>query len=109
MATEKKENTVKMKYVGVFKGAVKTVELPIPLISNSMKLEQKLEFTRTTTKGPAYCEVPYEWAGALIQLGGNFQLAEPLTPAQKAAVDAAHGECQDRMKKLALENELVEA
>jgi hypothetical protein len=109
MANEVKKETVKMKYVGHFKGNTKVVELPIPLVSNSMKQEEVLTFSRTTKNGIAYCEVPLRWAGALLSVGGNFQLAETLTPDLKGRLEVEKAENDERMRKFALENELVEA
>ena len=109
MAIETKKDTVKMKYVGHFKGNTKTVELPIPLVSNSMKQEETLTFARTTKTGAAYCEVPMRWVGALLAVGGNWQAAETLTPETKARIEIEKAENDERMRKFALENELVEA
>ena len=72
MANADEKQTIKMKYMGHFKGMTKTVNLPIPLISNSQKLEQELHFVRTVKNAPAYCEVPIEWAGSLLAVGGNW-------------------------------------
>jgi hypothetical protein len=102
--------TVKMKYVGHFRGSQKLVSLPIPLISNSQKLDHSLAFTRTSDKqGPAFCEVPIEWAGALMAVGGNWQVVDKLTPELTKAIDEAKSTCDERVKKFALENEMVEA
>jgi hypothetical protein len=109
MANEVKKETVKMKYVGHFKGNTKIVELPIPLVRNSMKQEEVLTFSRTTKAGVAYCEVPMRWVGALLSVGGNWQVAETLTPDLKSRIDIEQAENDERMRKFALENELVEA
>jgi hypothetical protein len=109
MANEVKKDTVKMKYVGHFKGTTKTVELPIPLVSNSMKQEEVLTFSRTSKNGAAYCEVPMRWVGALLAVGGNWQLAETVTPDLKSRIEVERAENDERMRKFALENELVEA
>ena len=103
------KTTVRMKFKGHFKGATKTVELPIPLISNSQKLDQVLTFTRTTTKGPAFCDVPMEWVGMLAAVGGNWRIDEKVTPELQAQIDAAREVCRAKMDTFALENELVEA
>lgn len=108
MATDKM--TVKMKFVGQFKGTTKKVELPIPLISNSQKLEETLKFTRTDKKqGPAFCDVPLDWVGALLAVGGNWRTVDPITPELALAIAEAKAATDARMAKLALENELVEA
>lgn len=109
MAANEPRGTVKMKYVGHFKGNEKIVELPIPLVSNSMKLEQVLTFTRKVKNGPGFCDVPIEWAGALLAVGGNFQSDEKITPDLKAVIDSAKLETDEKMRKQALENELVTA
>jgi hypothetical protein len=109
MANEVKKDTVKMKYVGHFKGTAKIVELPIPLVSNSMKQEEVLTFSRTSKNGAAYCDVPMRWAGALLALGGNWQAAETLTTDVKARIEIEKAENDERMRKFALENELVDA
>jgi hypothetical protein len=101
------KTSVKMKFVGHFKGAIKTVNLPIPLIANSQKLEQELTFVRTAKSGPAFCDVPMEWAGALLAVGGNFQAAEKITPQLQAAIEVAQEETDERMKKQAIENDLM--
>src|SRR6185295_17994154 len=105
----KPANTVRMKYTGIFKGPQKIVELPIPLISNSQKLDEHLKFTREGTKGPAFCDVPIKWAGALIAVGGRWQVAEPLTPEMLTKIAAAKEACDAEMRKFAEDNELVEA
>lgn len=99
--------TVKMKYMGHFKGLRKVVELPIPLLSNSQKLEETLVFTRTTNKGPAVADVPMEWAGALLHVGGNWQLNEKVSVERQAAIDAAYEATNGRMEQFALDNEMV--
>lgn len=113
MANERidsKPTTVKMKFVGHFRGVEKRVALPIPLISNSQKLDHELKFLRgSDTNGPAYCDVPIEWVGALIEVGGNWQVVDKLTPELAAMISSAHEICSERMKKFILENELVEA
>lgn len=114
MGVEKKSEdpklTVKMKFVGMFRGVSKTVELPIPLIANSEKLTQTLVFSRVSDRqGPAFCEVPLEWAGALLDVGGNWQVVEKLTPDLQRSIEEAHTLCKDRMQKFSRENELVEA
>lgn len=102
--------TVKMKFVGHFRGVEKRVALPIPLISNSQKLDKELQFTRTSDRnGPAYCDVPMEWVGALLEVGGNWQIVDKLTADLQAKIDAAHAINQVRMQKFILENEMVEA
>lgn len=106
---EKVRTTVKMKYVGIFKGTQKIVELPIPLVSNSQKLEENLKFIRGTQKGPAFCDVPLEWAGALLAVGGNWRMNETLTPALQGQIDAAHAANTAKMEQFALDNEMVEA
>ena len=103
MATEKVESkltSIKMKYVGHFRGTEKRVAL----------LDKELIFSRTSDRnGPAFCDVPMEWAGALIQVGGNWQVVDKLTPDAIAAIGTAHDLCEERMKKFILENELVDA
>jgi hypothetical protein len=100
------EQTVKMKYIGHFKGTQKRVSLPIPLISNSQKLEQELVFERESDKrGPAYCQVPMEWAGALLAVGGSWQAAEKITPELQQDIDRAKDTCDAKMRAFALENQ----
>ena len=101
------KNTVKMKFVGHFKGTERIVQLPIPLISNSMKLDESLTFKRTTKTGAAYCEVPLEWAGALLAVGGNWQMDEPMTDDLKHRIASEHDKTKTRMKKWAIENDVV--
>ena len=109
MASEPK-TTVQMKYVGHFKGTTKQVALPIPLISKSQQLESVLEFTRPSPKlGPAFCEVPMEWAGSLLEVGGNWQVVDKLTPELSRQIADAKEVCDAKMKKFILENEMVEA
>ena len=104
------KSTVRMKYTANFRGTEKQVQLPIPLISNSQKLESSLKFTRATdSHGPAFCEVPLEWVGTLVEVGGNFQLAEKLTPEMHVKVEAAREATVARMKVFADENQVVEA
>ena len=101
--------TVKMKYVANFKGTTKTVQLPIPLIANSQKLDQELRFTReANSKGPAFCDVPIEWAGAMIAVGGNFLVNDKITPELQAKIDAARKDTDAKMRIFAEENEAVE-
>jgi hypothetical protein len=113
MAEDKKSTspqTVKMKYTGHFRGSQKVVALPIPLISNSQKLDEQLVFTRTSDKqGPAFCDVRLEWVGALLEVGGNWQIVDKLTPDLARAIEDAKVACDERMKKFVLENEMVEA
>lgn len=105
-----KRTTVKMKYVGHFRGLEKIVHLPIPLISNSQKLDQVLSFQRKDTKqGPAFCEVPLEWVGALLLVGGNWQLDEKMTPELQAQIGDAKAACDLRMAAFVRDNELVDA
>jgi hypothetical protein len=67
-------------------------------------------FQRTNDKqGPAFCDVPMEWAGALLEVGGNWQMAEKLTPELTAQIQGAHGMNTARMQKFALDNEMVDA
>lgn len=107
----KASNTVRMKYIGHFRGLEKVVELPIPLISKSQKLDETLSFKRASDKqGPGFCDVPIEWAGALMDVGGNWQLVDALvSPERMAEIRSAQAVCTARMDKFALENELVEA
>lgn len=101
--------TVKMKFMGHFRGTEKRVMLPIPLIANSQKLDKELSFTRNSDRnGPAFCEVPMEWAGALLAVGGNWQINEKLTPELKMQIDAAKTDCDVKMETFARENEVVE-
>ena len=114
MAVEKAEKepktTVKMKFMGHFRGTRKTVALPIPLIANSQKLDKELVFERASERqGPAYCEVPIEWAGALIEVGGNWQVVDKLTPELQADIAKAKEACDAKMKTFALENQVVDA
>lgn len=103
-------HTVKMKYVGHFIGVEKVVQLPIPLIAKSQQLEERLAFKRTSERqGPGFCDVPMEWAGALMDVGGNWKVVEELTPELTAKIKAAQVVCAARMDKFALENELVDA
>lgn len=104
------KTTVKMKFTGMMKGNVKTVALPIPLVSNSQKLDQELTFTRAEkTHGPLCGEVPLKWAGALLAVGGNWKLNEELTPELTAKIEAARLACEKDMEAFARENEMVEA
>jgi len=101
--------TVKMQYRGHFKGTQKIVQLPIPLLSTSQKLEQTLVFERAATShGPAFCQVPLEWVGILLDVGGYWSVAEPLTADLTAKIASAKEATAARMKKFSLENELVE-
>lgn len=113
MADEKKateRTTVKMKYTGIMKGNSKLVELPIPLVSNSQKLDHPLTFTRPTgSRGPLTCDVPMKWAGALLAVGGNWKLNEDLTDELAAKIESARKACEKEMAAFALENEMVEA
>jgi hypothetical protein len=114
MAFEKKvdteKTTVRMQYRGHFKGSVKTVQLPIPLIANSQKIDQTLSFERAaTSRGPAFCDVPLEWAGTLLAVGGNWSAAEPLSPELLARIAAAKEVCDEKMRRFILENEMVDA
>lgn len=103
------KTTVKMKFMGHFRGTEKRVALPIPLIANSQKLDKELAFTRSSDRtGPAFCQVPLEWAGALLAVGGNWQLDEKLTPELKAHLDAAKAECDAKMEAFVRDNEMVE-
>ena len=102
--------SVKMKFTGIFKGTEKIVQLPIPLISNSQKLDTQLRFERPNgSHGPARCEVPLEWAGSLLEVGGNWQLDEKLTSELTAKIQAAKDETDAKMRLLADENQMVEA
>ena len=102
--------TVKMKFTGHFSGTQKIVQLPIPLIANSQKLDQTIVFSRQSNKqGPAFGEVPLEWAGALMDVGGNWQLVDKLTPELKVQIVAAQEENNERMRTFALENQAVDA
>lgn len=101
--------TVRMKYVGHFKGLHKIVELPIPLLSNSQKFEQTIVFLRPINTGPALADVPLEWVGALLNVGGNWQLNEKVTPEVQTQIDVAYQATISRMEKFALDNEMVEA
>jgi hypothetical protein len=117
MAVEKVEKiekesraSVKMKFVGHFRGTHKAVALPIPLISNSQKLDKELVFERSSERqGPAYCDVPMEWVGALMSVGGNWQVVDKLTPELQTEIAKAKETCDARMKTFALENQTVEA
>ena len=101
--------SVKMKFVGHFRGTRKAVALPIPLISNSQKLDRELVFERTSDRqGPAYCDVPMEWAGALMDVGGNWQVVDKLTPDLQVEIAKAKEACDARMRTFALENQAVE-
>ena len=107
-ATEKA--TVKMKFTGIMKGNVKTVELPIPLVSTSQKLDEVLKFTRPTgSRGPLVCEVPLKWAGSLLSVGGNWKLNEEMTPELTEKIDKARQTCEQEMQAFAHENEMVDA
>ena len=109
MADPTARNSVKMKFMGRFNGTTKIVQLPIPLISKSQKLEQELFFTREDkSHGPAFCDVPMDWAGALMAVGGNFQINEKLTPELQGKIDAAKSMTDSKMKAFAEENEAVE-
>ena len=110
VGTKAPANTVRMKFTGHFKGTTKIVELPIPLIANSQKLEEVLTFTRESNKqGPAFCDVPLEWAGALLDVGGRWQAVEDLTPELTAKIAAAKIMCDAKMDKFIADNELVDA
>jgi hypothetical protein len=101
---------VKMKYVGHFNGVEKIVQLPIPLIAKSQKLEAVLSFKRTSeSRGPGFCDVPIEWVGALMDVGGNWKLVEEPSTELLSTIRDAQEACKARMDKFALENELVEA
>ncbi len=103
-------NTVRMKYVGHFNGTQKVVELPIPLISKSQKLDDTLVFKRQGERqGPGFCDVPLEWVGSLMDVGGNWKLVDEATPELLSKIKAAQVACKERMDKFALENDLVEA
>ena len=107
---EEPRTTVKMKYIGHFKGLQKVVQLPIPLIANSQKLEETLVFKRESERqAPGLCDVPMEWVGALMDVGGNWQLVDKATPELLSTIKAAQELCKTKMEKFALENELVEA
>jgi len=107
-ATEK--TTVKMKFVGIMKGNIRTVELPIPLVSNSQKLDGQLTFARQPgSHGPLTCDVPMKWAGSLLALGGNWKINEDLTDELKAKIEAAKASCAKEMEAFVLENEMVDA
>lgn len=102
--------SVKMKFVGIFKGETKVVNLPIPLVSKSQQLDTALTFSRASnTHGPALCQVPIEWAGSLLAVGGNWQIDEKLTPELAAKIKAAKEETDAKMKTFAEQNEMVEA
>lgn len=104
------KTTVRMKYVGHFTGSQKIVHLPIPLIAKSQQLDETLVFKRQGERhGPGFCDVPMEWAGALIDVGGNWKLVDEPTPELLSKIQAAQAACNARMAKFALENELVEA
>ncbi len=108
--TEETKQTVKMKFTGHFRGTQKLVALPIPLVANSQKLDMELSFTRTSDRqGPAFCEVPIEWVGALMQVGGNWKVVDKLTPELTVEIAKAKEICDARMKTFALENQMVEA
>lgn len=107
-ATEK--TTVKMKFTGMMKGNIKTVELPIPLVSNSQKLDAQLTFTRPAgSHGPLTCDVPLKWAGLLLAVGGNWKINEDMTDELAAKIEKAKKACEKEMEAFALENEMVEA
>jgi hypothetical protein len=102
--------TVRMKFMGPFRGTDKLVQLPIPLMAKSQKLEEELHFVRPSSKqGPAFCEVPIEWVGALLDVGGHWQVAESVTPELMTKIAEAKVVCDDKMRKFIAENELVEA
>mgnify|MGYP001561891697 CR=1 FL=1 len=102
--------TVRMKYVGHFMGTQKVVELPIPLISGSQKLDDTLVFKRQGERqGPGFCDVPMEWVGALLDVGGNWRLVDEASQELLAKIRAAQAVCKERMDKFALENDLVDA
>ena len=108
MATDK--TTIKMKFMGTFKGPQKVVQLPIPLISNSQKLDKTLVFERANdSHGPAFCEVPIEWAGALLDLGGNWQTVGTITADLRNQITTAQSMCNAKMKTFADENVMVDA
>jgi len=113
MAFEKKVSetaTVKMKYVGHFRGTEKIVQLPIPLIAKSQQLDEVLSFKRDSERqGPGLCDVPIEWAGALMDVGGNWKLVDEPTPELLSKIKVAQAACKTKMDKFALENELVDA
>lgn len=109
LKSEHAPKTVKMKYVANFQGTQKTVQLPIPLIANSQKLDQQLTFTREAgNHGPAYCEVPMEWAGKLLAVGGSFQPADKLSTEIQGQIDAEREATDARMKKFSEENTVSE-
>jgi len=109
MAIEVKQ-TVRMKYLGNFRGTQKVVQLPIPLISNSQKLDKTLVFARSNdSHGPAFCDVPMEWAGALLDLGGNWQPVDKISPELRNQITTAQSGCDARMKTFAEENVMVDA
>ena len=111
MALDKEpKTTVKMKFMGHFRGTRKVVSLPIPLISNSQRLDKELVFERSSDRqGPAFCDVPLEWAGALMEVGGNWQLVDKLTPDLHMEIAKAKDACDAKMRTFALENQAVEA
>jgi len=103
------KTTIKMKYTGHMKGSQKVVELPIPLIANSQKLDLQLVFTRAVdSHGPLTCDVPLEWAGALLATGGFFQASEKITPEIQAKIEAAKELTAAKMQRFADDNLLVE-
>ena len=108
VATE--TSTVRMKYVGHFRGTEKIVQLPIPLIAKSQQIDEVLSFKRDSERqGPGFCDVPVEWAGALMDVGGNWKLVDEATPELMAKIKLAQAACKSKMEKFALENELVDA
>ena len=105
-----KADSVRMKYTGPFRGTTKTVQLPIPLVAHSQALSEELTFTRQSDRqGPAFCNVPIEWVGALLAVGGRWKMAEDLTEELSTKIEKAKAACDARMEKFILENELVDA
>ena len=51
--------------------------------------------------------VPLEWVGALLAVGGNWVLDEPMTDELKGRIASAHDATKSRMKKWAIENDVV--
>src|ERR1700675_4814943 len=92
------KTTVRMQYRGHFKGSQKIVNLPIPLVANSQKLEQTLTFERAaTSRGPAFCEVPMEWVGILLAVGGLWSMVDQATPELTAKIAAAKAVCDEKV------------
>ena len=105
LKSEPAPKTVKMKFVAKFNGTEKVVELPIPLLATSQKLNQQLIFTRPAgNHGPAYCDVPMEWADKLLAIGGSFLPADEHATKMQSKIDIERVETDARKKKFDEEN-----